>query len=97
MNTPDQLVSEAISDFGNVAAFAALANAQCLDESIRVEIAGRPHKAPGTLPTGKMAVYAFFLSGKRLRWAKSDLRAQRDIRRNTTIRRAPEAHSCNQF
>jgi hypothetical protein len=67
MNTLDQLVSEALSDFGKVAA---LANAECLVESIRVEIAGRPHKAPGSLPTGKMAVYAFFLSGQALKVGK---------------------------
>jgi hypothetical protein len=67
MNTLSELVSEAISDFGKVAA---LANAEFAADSITVEIAAKPHESPKKLPTGKMAVYAFFLNGQALKVGK---------------------------
>jgi hypothetical protein len=67
MNTLNDLVSEAISDFGNVAA---LARAPFTTDAIYVEIIPKPHKAPTTLPIGQMAVYAFFLNGQALKVGK---------------------------
>lgn len=67
MNTLNDLVSEAISDFGNVAA---LTRAPFTTDAIYVEIIPKPHKAPTTLPIGQMAVYAFFLNGQALKVGK---------------------------
>lgn len=67
MNTLNELVSEAISDFGNVTA---LARAPFTTDAIHVEIMPKPHQAPSTLPIGRMAVYAFFLNGQALKVGK---------------------------
>ena len=53
MNTFNELVSEAITDFGKVAA---LAKAEFAVDSMTIEIATKPHK-PTALPADKVAVY----------------------------------------
>ncbi len=67
MNTLNELVSEAIRDFRKVAT---LAHAEFPADGFTVEIAAKPHKAPTTLPTDKIAVYAFFLNGQALKVGK---------------------------
>lgn len=67
MDALHQLVAAALEDFRKVAA---LAGAEFIAGSIAVEIAPKPHKAPATLPAGKMAVYAFFLDGQALKVGK---------------------------
>jgi hypothetical protein len=67
INTLSELVSEAISDFAKVVA---LAHAEVPADRIAVEILAKPHKALRTLPTGHMAVYAFFLNGQALKVGK---------------------------
>jgi hypothetical protein len=67
MNTLNELVSEAINDFGKVAA---LACAEFPVDGITVEIAAKPHKAPTILPPDKIGVYAFFLNGQALKVGK---------------------------
>jgi len=67
MNEIDQIVSEALADFKKVAV---LADAEFMAGSIAVEILPKPHKPPGSLPQGKMAVYAFFLNGRALKVGK---------------------------
>jgi hypothetical protein len=61
------LASEAITDFAKVVA---LAQAEFSADWITVEILEKPHNAPRTLPTGHMAVYAFFLNGQVLKVGK---------------------------
>jgi len=63
----NELVSEAITDFGKVVA---LANGEFLVDSMTIEIAAKPHKAPTALPADKIAVYAFFLNGQALKVGK---------------------------
>lgn len=67
MSTFEDFISGAISDFRKVAA---LADAEFIADSITVEITPKPHKAPTMLPTGKIAVYAFFLNGQALKVGK---------------------------
>lgn len=67
MDDIDKLVSEALADFRKVAV---LADAQFIADSITVEITPKPHRQPTGLPTGKMAVYAFFLNGQALKVGK---------------------------
>ncbi|MGA3346970.1 MAG: gamma-glutamylcyclotransferase family protein [Terracidiphilus sp.] len=61
-----QFVPEALSDFRKVAA---MADAEFIAESIIAEYLPKPHKPTG-LPSGKMAVYAFFLNGQALKVGK---------------------------
>lgn len=61
-----QFVSEALGDFRKVAA---LADAEFIADSITAEFLPKPHKPTG-LPSGKMAVYAFFLNGQALKVGK---------------------------
>src|SRR3984893_7794355 len=58
-----EMTSAALSDFANVAA---LAGTECDLSKIRVEVLNKPHK-PSGLPTGRMAVYCFFLNGQALK------------------------------
>jgi hypothetical protein len=67
MNTLNELVSEAITEFEKVAT---LANAEFPVDSMTVEIAVKPHRAPTGLPADKIAVYAFFLNGQALKVGK---------------------------
>ncbi len=67
MITLSEVVSEALGDFGKVAI---LAYAEFSTDAVTVEIASKPHVAPRILPTGKMAVYAFFLNGRALKVGK---------------------------
>jgi hypothetical protein len=64
MHILDELVATALGDFRQVAK---LADAEFIADSITVEIMAKPHKAPTKLPSGKMAVYAFFLNGQALK------------------------------
>jgi hypothetical protein len=66
MDTIRQFVSEALGDFRKVAA---LADAEFIADSITAEFLSKPHK-PAGLPSGKMAVYAFFLNGQALKVGK---------------------------
>ena len=68
MDTLNELVSEAISDFRKVAA---LAHAELLTDRVTIEIAVKPHKSPKSLPVDHMAVYAFFLNGRALKVGKA--------------------------
>ena len=68
MNALSDVVADALTDF---AKFATLAHAECLAESITIEIAAKPHNPPKILPIGKMAVYAFFLNGQPLKVGKA--------------------------
>ena len=63
----EKLVSDALGDFRKVAA---LADAEFIADSITVDILPKPHKSPRNLPTGMMAVYAFFLNGQTLKVGK---------------------------
>jgi hypothetical protein len=58
-----EMTAAALSDFANVGA---LVGAECDLSKIRVEVLDKPHK-PSGLPTGKMAVYCFFLNGQALK------------------------------
>lgn len=60
MPSLQEIVSEAIKDFQQVAA---LAHAEFLLDKITIEIAPKPHKGPTALPAGRMGIYAFFLDG----------------------------------
>lgn len=68
MDDIDKLVSDALTDFRKVAI---LADAAFIADSITVEVTRRPHRQPKGLPAGKMAVYAFFLSGQALKVGKA--------------------------
>ena len=68
MPSLQEVVSEAIKDFQQVAA---LARTEFLADKITIEIAPKPHKAPTVLPAGRMAVYAFFLNGQALKVGKA--------------------------
>lgn len=59
-----EIVEGALSDFERVAE---LARSSCAAALIEVEIADPPHRQPSSLPTGKMAVYAFFHGGQALK------------------------------
>ena len=72
MNTLDELVAAAITDFSRVAT---LAHAEFAVDSITVEITTKPHKAPRNLPVGRMAVYAFLLDGHALKVGKAGPRS----------------------
>jgi hypothetical protein len=61
------VISKTLADFRQVAA---LAGAEFAADKIAVEIMGKPHKAPKSLPIGRMAVYAFFFNGKALKVGK---------------------------
>lgn len=67
MDTLRQNVAAALEDFRKVAA---LAGAAFIAGSIETEFLPKPHK-PAGLPTGKMAVYAFFLNGQALKVGKA--------------------------
>src|SRR5260370_14021837 len=58
-----EMTTAALRDFANVGT---LAGTECDLSKIRVEILNKPHK-PSGLPTGKMAVYCFFLNGQALK------------------------------
>src|ERR1700745_428202 len=58
------LIHEAMADFAKVAE---LAHAKFPAKTFTVEIAMKPHRAPATLPAGKIAVYIFFLQGQALK------------------------------
>jgi hypothetical protein len=59
----EKLVSEAITDFREVAR---LAHIEAPFEQVRRQILIKPHKAK-TLPMGHLAIYAFFLDGRALK------------------------------
>jgi hypothetical protein len=67
MDKFEEMVAEALSDFRKVAV---LADAAFIVDNITTEITTKPHKSPTKLPTGKMAVYAFFLNGHALKVGK---------------------------
>ncbi|WFU52341.1 hypothetical protein QA639_21785 [Bradyrhizobium pachyrhizi] len=58
-----EMTTAALSDFANVSA---LAGTECDLTKIKVEVLNKPHK-PSGLPTGRMAVYCFFLDGRALK------------------------------
>jgi hypothetical protein len=58
-----EMTESAIRDFANVSA---LTGAECDIGKIKIEVLNKPHK-PSGLPTGKMAVYCFFLNGQALK------------------------------
>jgi hypothetical protein len=58
-----EMTAAALSDFANVGA---LAGTECDLSKIKVEVVNKPHR-PSGLPTGKMAVYCFFLNGQALK------------------------------
>ena len=58
-----EMASAAISDFASAAT---LAGFECDVHKILVDIAPAPHR-PSGLPTGRMAVYCFFLNGQALK------------------------------
>jgi hypothetical protein len=62
------LIDEALADFQQVGI---LAGAEIAADKITIEIRGKPHRAPTSLPIGRMAVYAFFLDGKALKIGKA--------------------------
>src|ERR1700722_20682109 len=62
----DDLISNALKDFSQVAA---LARATVPLDQIYIEVLRKPHKAK-TLPLGKMAVYSFFLNERALKVGK---------------------------
>jgi hypothetical protein len=67
MDTLNELISNAVSDFGKVAA---LAHAELSIDSIIVEIFRQPHRPPTSLPSGEIAVYTFFHNGRALKIGK---------------------------
>jgi hypothetical protein len=67
MDALNELVLNAVGDFGKVAA---LAHAELSIDSIIVEIFRQPHRPPASLPSGKIAVYAFFHNGRALKVGK---------------------------
>ena len=63
-----EIVDDALADFERVAE---LARSPCAASTIEVQIADPPHRQPASLPTGKMAVYAFFHDGQALKVGKA--------------------------
>ncbi len=63
MDDINKLASEALAEFRKLTASA-------IPDGITIEIWPRPHKPKG-LPTGRMAVYAFFLNGQALKVGKA--------------------------
>jgi hypothetical protein len=63
----ERLIAETIADFREVAS---LARADFVIDQIIIEITPRPHRAPASLPIGRMAVYAIFLNGQALEVGK---------------------------
>jgi hypothetical protein len=68
MQTLNEMVAQALRDFGMVAT---LADAAFLTDCISVQIIKKPHESPKSLPIGKIAVYAFFYDGQALKVGKA--------------------------
>jgi hypothetical protein len=89
MSSFEDFISGTIDDFRKVAG---LADAEFIANSITVEVTLKPHKAPTMLPTGKIAVYAFFLNGQALKVGKV---GQKSAARYTTQHYNPLSANSN--
>ena len=63
----DNLIADSLTDFVEVAR---LANAEFPIDKVHVQVMTKPHRPPSQLPSGKMAVYAFFWSDRVLKVGK---------------------------